>query len=62
MAKRGKTVEVKGATVARHRRARYDYDILSRYDAGIVLTGTEIKSIREGQVTLSEGLRPVPAR
>ena len=55
MAKQKSVKEAKGATVATHRRARFDYDILSRWDAGIVLTGTEIKSIREGQVTLSEG-------
>jgi SsrA-binding protein len=55
MAKRKTDKDLKGATVASHRRARYDYDILQRYDAGIMLTGTEIKSVREGQVTLSEG-------
>ena len=55
MAKQKTVKEAKGATVATHRRARFDYDILSRWDAGIVLTGTEIKSIREGQITLSEG-------
>ncbi len=55
MAKQKQVKEAKGATVATHRRARYDYEILSRYDAGIVLTGTEIKSIRDGGVTLSEG-------
>ncbi|MDA1148158.1 MAG: SsrA-binding protein SmpB [Chloroflexi bacterium] len=55
MAKQKTGKEVKGATIASHRRARYDYDILQRFDAGIVLTGTEIKSIREGQITLSEG-------
>jgi SsrA-binding protein len=55
MAKRSTAKQSRGATVASHRRARYDYDILQTYDAGIVLTGTEIKSIREGQITLSEG-------
>ena len=55
MAKRKSTKEAKGATVASHRRARFDYEILGTWDAGIVLTGTEIKSIREGQVTLNEG-------
>ncbi len=55
MAKRKSGKDAKGSTVAFHRRARFDYEIESRYDAGIVLVGTEIKSIREGQVTLSEG-------
>ena len=33
-------------TVALNRRARHDYDIMETYDAGLVLTGTEIKSVR----------------
>jgi SsrA-binding protein len=45
----------KGKTVATHRRARYDYDILQQFDAGIALLGSEIKSIRDGKVTLNEG-------
>ena len=39
-------------TVARNRRATFDYEILQRFEAGIVLTGTEIKSVREGRVDL----------
>ena len=35
-----------------NRKARYDYTILEKYTAGIVLTGTEIKSIRRGNVSL----------
>ena len=42
-------------TVAQHRRARYDYEILQRYDAGIALVGSEIKAIREGKANLAEG-------
>lgn len=41
--------------VANNRRARYDYEILDRYEAGLVLTGTEVKSLREGQASLTEG-------
>ena len=33
--------------ISKNRRARYDYEILESFEAGIVLTGTEIKSIRE---------------
>lgn len=44
-----------GATIATNRRARYDYEILDRYEAGLVLTGSEIKSIRAGNVSLGEG-------
>ena len=38
--------------IAENRRARHDYHLLERFEAGIALTGTEIKSLREGQVTL----------
>ena len=47
--------ELKGATVATNRRASYEYEILQRYDAGIVLLGSEIKSLRLGKITLTEG-------
>src|SRR5688572_6413039 len=40
--------------VAVNRRALHDYEILERYEAGIVLTGSEIKSVREGKVSLQE--------
>ena len=38
--------------VAENRRARHDYHLLERFEAGIALTGTEVKSLRAGQVTL----------
>lgn len=37
-----------------NKRARFEYEILDQYQAGIVLTGTEIKSIREGKASISE--------
>lgn len=37
-----------------NRKARYDYEIEEEYEAGIVLTGTEIKSIREGKVNIKD--------
>jgi SsrA-binding protein len=36
--------------IAENRRARHDYQLLDRFEAGIVLTGTEVKSLREGRV------------
>lgn len=42
-------------TVATNRKARHDYHIEETYEAGIALTGTEIKSVREGRVNLREG-------
>lgn len=41
-------------TVANNRRARYDYFIEEVYEAGIVLTGTEIKSLRQGKASITE--------
>jgi SsrA-binding protein len=41
-------------TVAENRRARYDYFILETFEAGIVLAGTEVKSLRKGQSSLNE--------
>ena len=40
--------------IATNRRAFHDYEILDRYEAGLVLTGTEIKSIRAGKVDLRD--------
>jgi SsrA-binding protein len=45
--------------VARNRKALHDYHIEDRYEAGVVLRGTEIKSIREGRVSIRDGfVRP----
>ncbi|HEX6473722.1 MAG TPA: SsrA-binding protein, partial [Candidatus Limnocylindria bacterium] len=41
-------------TVALNRRARHDYAIEQTLEAGLVLTGTEIKSIRAGKANLAE--------
>lgn len=41
-------------TIARHKRARFDYAILETMEAGLVLTGSEVKSLRAGQVNISE--------
>jgi len=40
--------------VASNKKARYDYFIEETYEAGIVLTGTEIKSVRQGKVSIKE--------
>jgi SsrA-binding protein len=41
-------------TIALNRKARHDYSIDETVDAGLVLTGTEIKSVRDGKVNLSD--------
>ena len=40
--------------IVRNRRARRDYEIHSRFEAGIELLGSEVKSIREGKINLSD--------
>ena len=39
--------------VTKNRRARYEYSILESHEAGIALQGSEVKSLREGKVSLS---------
>lgn len=46
-------------TVARNRKARFNYEIIETYEVGIELKGTEVKSIRAGKVNLSEGYASV---
>lgn len=45
--------------VASNRRARHDYDLLDVIEAGIVLVGSEVKSLREGKVQIGEGFARV---
>jgi SsrA-binding protein len=40
--------------IAENRKARHDYHLLERVEAGIVLTGTEVKSLRDGRATLGQ--------
>src|SRR5437899_8761157 len=47
-------------TVAQNRRATHDYEVLRRWEAGVSLTGTEIKSIRGGHANIREAYaRPI---
>ena len=56
MAKSTKDNEKHGPrTVASNRKAHHEYFIEENFEAGIVLTGTEIKSVRAGKVSLQEG-------
>ena len=41
-------------SIARNPRARYDYHLLETWEAGLVLTGTEVKSLRAGKASLGE--------
>jgi SsrA-binding protein len=55
----GKTTKQARPLVAQNRRARHDYDILETYEAGIVLVGCEVKSLREGKVQLRDSFAKV---
>ncbi|MDL2297978.1 SsrA-binding protein SmpB [Synergistaceae bacterium OttesenSCG-928-D05] len=46
-------------TVAQNRKARHEYFIVESFETGIVLSGTEIKSVREGQANLKDGFAKI---
>ena len=55
--KKGKTnkpVDSNSRVITNNRRARHEYHLLELFEAGIVLTGTEIKSVRSNQVSLRQ--------
>ena len=52
MAKSQDTEET--TVVARNKRARHDYHVIETWEAGLVLTGTEVKSLRQGKANISE--------
>jgi SsrA-binding protein len=45
--------------IAENRRARHDYQLLERLEAGVALTGTEVKSLREGRATIAQSYAEV---
>lgn len=46
-------------TVAENRKARFSYEVLDTYEAGLALTGTEVKSLREGHANIQESYASV---
>jgi SsrA-binding protein len=46
-------------SVARNKRARHDYHILETWEAGVVLSGTEVKSLRQGKANLADAYATV---
>jgi SsrA-binding protein len=46
-------------TIAVNRRARFDYDITDTVEVGLVLTGTEVKSLRSGKASIAEAFATV---
>lgn len=47
--------------IAQNRKARHRYEILETFEAGMALTGNEVKSVRQGQISLDEGYARVRA-
>jgi SsrA-binding protein len=45
--------------IATNKKARFDYEMLDTYEAGIVLTGPEVKSVKAGQVSIKEAFATV---
>jgi SsrA-binding protein len=45
--------------IASNRKARHDYSIVDTYEAGLVLTGTEVKSLRQGKASLVDGFATI---
>ncbi len=46
--------EERRESIAKNRRARFDYTILDTWEAGIVLTGSEVKSLRDGKANITD--------
>ncbi|HJN87205.1 MAG: SsrA-binding protein SmpB [Dehalococcoidia bacterium] len=53
--KKASDTKTQDRPIASNRRAFYNYEILDRYEAGLVLKGTEIKSLRAGRADLRDG-------
>jgi SsrA-binding protein len=51
--------ELRRKVVADNRRARFDYEILDTFEAGLVLLGSEVKSLRQGRASLSDSYASV---
>lgn len=61
MAKKGKAKASAAGTgtLATNRKARHDYNILDTFECGVVLVGTEIKSLRDGHVSLTDSFATI---
>lgn len=59
MAKKKKKTTNLNPTIATNRKARHDYNILETYECGMVLVGTEVKSLREGKASLIDAFATI---
>ena len=56
---KGRKRKASAGDVATNRQASYRYNLLERFECGIVLTGTEVKSVRDGQIQLKDAYAQV---
>jgi SsrA-binding protein len=49
-------------TIVQNRKASFEYEVIQRFEAGIVLSGTEVKSLRAGKVNLTDAYATFPSR
>ncbi|MCQ9344081.1 SsrA-binding protein SmpB [Corynebacterium kozikiae] len=59
MAKKKKNAKGHNPVVATNRKVRHNYNILETYECGVVLVGTEVKSLREGKATLGDAFATI---
>ena len=51
--------EAQDTVIVQNRKARHDFEVLDRYETGIVLRGTEVKALRDGLITLKDSFATV---
>ncbi len=59
MASKAVAAKRHSSVIARNRRARHDYHLEDTVEGGLVLTGTEVKSLREGRASLTDGFAQI---
>ena len=59
MARQEEKGDLAATLVVRNRKARHDYEVLDRYETGIVLRGTEVKSLRNGLANLKDSFATI---
>ena len=52
--KKQKSLAASGTMLAQNRRALHEYEVLERHEAGLALVGSEVKSVKDGKISLTE--------
>jgi len=53
--KKGAKTDPNNSIIAQNKKARHNYNIVDTYEAGVVLLGTEVKSLRDGGASITDG-------